>query len=81
MKTIDSLYVLDNSLEVSKVDIDRIDDCGFVEFTVNGEKYNYWLKGPSIQTAHYVFGNNTGYLVSLDYKSIEVVKSFIQSKD
>lgn len=80
MKTIDSVYVLDKSLEISKIGIGRIDDCGFAEFTVNGEKYNYWLKGSEIQTAHYVFGNNTSYLVSLDYKSIEAVKAFIQSK-
>ena len=80
MKTIDSLYVLDKSLEVSKVDIDRIDDCGFVEFTVNGEKYNYWLKGSEIQTAHYVFGTNTQLLVSLEYKSLVAIKAFIQSK-
>lgn len=77
----DNLYVLDKSLEISKIGIERIDDCGFAVFTINGEKYNYWLKGPSIQTAHYVFGNNTSYLVSLDYKSIEAIKAFIQSKD
>lgn len=81
METIDSVYVLDKkSLEISKIGITRINDCGFAEFTVDGEKYNYWLKGSSIQTAHYVFGNNTGYLVSLDYKSIEAIKTFIQSK-
>lgn len=80
MEGMDNLYVLDKSLEVSKVDIDCIDGCGFAEFTINGEKHNCWLKGPSIQTAHYVFGNNAGYLVSLDYKFIETIKAFIQNK-
>ena len=77
MEGMGNLYILDKSLEVSKVDIDCIDDCGFAAFTINGEKYNYWLKGSEIQTAHYVFGNNTNYLVSLDYKSIEAIKAFI----
>ena len=80
METIDSLYILDKSLEISKIDIACIDDCGFAEFTVNGEKYNYWLKGPSVQPAHYVFGINTQLLVSLEYKSVEAVKVFIQNK-
>ena len=80
METIDSVYVLDKSLEISKIGIGRIDDCGFAEFTVNGEKYNYWLKGPSVQPAHYVFGINTQLLVSLEYKSVEAVKVFIQNK-
>ena len=80
METIDSIYVLDKSMEISKIGIARIDDCGFAEFTVNGEKYNYWLKGPSVQPAHYVFGTNTQLLVSLEYKSLEAVKVFIQNK-
>lgn len=80
METIDSVYVLDKSLEISKIGIARIDDCGFAEFTVDGEKYNYWLKGPSVQSAHYVFGANTHLLVSLEYKSVEAVKVFIQNK-
>ena len=80
METIDSVYVLDKSLEISKIGIARIDDCGFAEFTINGEKYNYWLKGPSIQPAHYVFGTNTHFLVSLEYKSVDAVKVFIQNK-
>lgn len=41
METIDKLYVLDKSLEISEIGIGRIDDCGFAEFTINGEKYNY----------------------------------------
>lgn len=80
METIDSVYVLDKSLEISKIGIGHIDDCGFAEFTVDGEKYNYWLKGPSVQPAHYVFGTNTQLLVSLEYKSVEAVKVFIQNK-
>ena len=80
METIDSVYVLDKSLEISKIGIARIDDCGFAEFTVDGEKYNYWLKGPSVQPAYFVFGINTQLLVSLEYKSLEVVKVFIQNK-
>jgi len=80
METIDSVYVLDKSLEISKIGIARIDDCGFAEFTVDGEKYNYWLKGPSVQPAHYVFGTNTQLLVSLEYKSVAAVKVFIQNK-
>ena len=80
METIDKLYVLDKSLEISEIGIARIDDCGFAEFTINGEKYNYWLKGPSVQPAHFVFGTNTQLLVSLEYKSIEAIKVFIQNK-
>lgn len=80
METIDKLYVLDKSLEISEIGIGRIDDCGFAEFTINGEKYNYWLKGPSVQPAHFVFGTNTQLLVSLEYKSIEAIKVFIQNK-
>lgn len=80
METTDKLYVLDKSLDISEIGIARIDDCGFAEFTVNGEKYNYWLKGSEIQTAHYVFGTNTQLLVSLEYKSLVAIKAFIQSK-
>ena len=80
METIDSVYVLDKSLEISKIGIERIDDCGFAEFTVDGEKYNYWLKGPSVQPVHSVFGTNTHLLVSLEYKSVDAIKVFIQNK-
>ena len=80
METIDKLYILDNSLEISEIGIERIDDCGFAEFTINGEKYNYWLKGSSVQPAQFVFGTNTQLLVSLEYKSIEAIKVFIQNK-
>lgn len=80
METTDKLYVLDKSLEIFEIGIGCIDDCGFAEFTINGEKYNYWLKGPSVQTAQFVFGNNTQLLVSLEYKSLAAIKVFIQSK-
>lgn len=80
METVDKLYILDNSLEISEIGIERIDDCGFAEFIINGEKYNYWLKGASVQPAHFVFGTNTQLLVSLEYKSIEAIKVFIQNK-
>lgn len=76
----DKLYVLDKSLEISEIGIERIDDCGFVEFIIDGEKYNYWLKGPNVQHAYYVFGLNTKLLVSHEYKSLEAVKTFIQNK-
>lgn len=80
MKAIDKLYILDKSLEISEIGIERIDDSGFVEFTIDGEKYNYWLKGPNVQPAQYVFGINTQLLVSAEYKSIEAIKAFIQIK-
>ena len=80
METIDSVYVLDKSLEISKIGIARIDDCGFAEFTVDGEKYNYWLKGPSVQQAQFVFGINTQLLVSLEYKSLDIVRVFVRDK-
>lgn len=80
MEIIDKVYVLDKSLEIFEIGIGRIDDCGFAEFTINGEKYNYWLKGPSVQPAYFVFGTNTQLLVSLDYKSVEAIKVFIQNK-
>lgn len=74
METIDSVYVLDKSLEISKIGIARIDDCGFAEFTVDGEKYNYWLKGPSVQQAQFeLYGGEFGFhtinkIVEIEFK-------------
>lgn len=80
VKVIDTIFVLDKSLEITKKPVYYIDDCSFAEFKINDEKYNYWLKGPVIQTAHYVFGNNRSYLVSPDYKALNNVKEFIRTK-
>ena len=65
---------------MTQEEIVKYTDNLLAEFTVDGEKYNYWLKGPSVQSAQFVFGINTQLLVSLEYKSLAVVKVFIQNK-
>jgi hypothetical protein len=79
-KEIQQLYIMDvKTLEISKVNVDEIDECKFALFVFNERKCHFWLKGANIQTlAHSQGYTYPQYIVSKDLKSLAWIKESFQ---
>ena len=75
-----SLFVLDEMMKISELDIKYIDGC-FAYFELDGRKCSYYLNGAKVQTlSPSSSSHDTRYLCSTDYKSLEFVSDFVQDR-
>lgn len=75
-----SLFVLDEMMQISELDIKYIDG-SFAYFELDGRKCSYYLKGAKVQTlSPSSLPRDTRYLCSMDYKSLEFVRDFVQDR-
>lgn len=80
-KTIEKLFVLDKMMQITKIDIKYIDECNFVFFELDGLEYSFYLNGANVQTlSRKLSSHDTRYLGSVDSKSLEFVRDFVQDR-
>ena len=67
------------TLTITKVKVDKIDDCKFALFIFDNKNCSYWLKGGIVQTlSHSICGFNPRYLVSKDKRSLSSIKDSVK---
>ena len=74
-----TLFVLDETMKISELDIKYIDG-SFAYLELDGRKFSYNLNGAKVQTLYQVLYHDTRYLCSMDYKSLEFVRDFVQNR-
>lgn len=79
-KTIEKLFVLDKMMQITKLDIKYVDG-NFAFFELDGREYSYYLNGANVQTlSQKSSSHDTRYLGSVDYKSLEFIRDFVQDR-